>query len=349
MNRIDRATKRTMRERERKERVAARVKKPETTAAAAGAYDKLIERLTRAHCIKYARKNWTEIAARGLVEPALRTHTKEQIARKKLARYEPGLIDALFGLGADRRRALAEAVLTAAKEDADLYNRGKRAAEAHNLDVNLAASVLARDLSAIEQTLRINLDLEAITPALEGFAVVQPGPGRFIVYIDALELDALPDEAVVAIDGDRAGYLPMPTANLQELHISNICSISLRIGVEVLSVVGGEDIEVITRTHLLQRQGGEFEQHPVLYVRLPHTAMLRMDLTRLEPVSTITALGGRLDWDATRGFAPIRIDDLRLTDPAPKATPDSAAGGAQNPAPNPAPNAATNAPPRRVA
>ena len=314
MNRIDRATKRTLRERERKERPAARAKKPDTTAANAAKYEKLVEWLTRAHCIKYARKDWTTIASLGLVEPAPRTHTKEQIARKKLARYEPGLIDALFGLGADRRRALAEAVLSAAKEDADLYNRGKRAAEAHNLDVNLASSVLAMDLGAIEQTLRINLDLEAITPALEGFAIAMPAMGRIIVYLDALELDAIPDEAIIAVDDERAGYAPLPYANIQEMHISNVCSISLRIGTEVLSVVGGEAVEVVTRVHLPGRTG-EYEQHPVLYVRLPHAALSRMDLTRLEPVSCITALGGRLDWDGSRGFGPIRIDDLRLTDP----------------------------------
>ncbi len=314
MNRIDRATKRTLRERESKERPAARAKKPDTTAANAAKYEKLVEHLSRAHCIKYVRKDWNQIAGRGLVEPAPRTHTKEQIARKKLARYEPGLIDALFGLGADRRRTLAEAVLSAAKEDADLYNRGKRAAEAHNLDVNLASSVLAMDLGAIEQTLRINLDLEAITPALEGFAIAMPATGRIIVYIDALELDAIPDEAIIAVDNERAGYAALPYANIQEMHISNVCSISLRIGTEVLSVVGGEAVEVVTRVHLAGRTG-EYEQHPVLYVRLPHAALSRMDLTGLEPVSCITALGGRLDWDASRGFAPIRIDDLRLTDP----------------------------------
>lgn len=320
MNRIDRATKRTLRERERKERPAARARKADTTVANAAKYDKLVENLTRAHCIKYARKDWNTIASQGLVEPAPRTHTKEQIARKKLARYEPGLIDALFGLGADRRRALAEAVLTAAKEDADLYNRGKRAAEAHNLDVKLASSVLALDLSAIEQTLRINLDLEAITPALEGFAITMPSSGRIIIYLDALELDAIPDEAIIAVDNERAGYAVMPMANIQEMHISNVCSITLRIGTEVLAVVGGDSVEVVTRCHQPGRTG-EYEQHPVLYVRLPHAALSRMDLTQLEPVSCITALGGRLDWDASRGFAPIRIDDLRLTDPTPEAAP----------------------------
>ena len=142
-----------------------------------------------------------------------------------------------------------------------------------------------------------------------------PSSGRIIVYLDALELDAIPDEAIIAIDTEPAGYAMVPMANIQEMHISNVCSITLRIGTEVLAVVGGDSVEVVTRCHLPGRTG-EYEQHPVLYVRLPHAALSRMDLTRLEPVSCITALGGRLDWDASRGFAPIRIDDLRLTEPA---------------------------------
>jgi hypothetical protein len=39
-------------------------------------------------------------------------------------------------------------------------------------------------------------------------------------------------------------------------------------------------------------------------------------MRRLEPVATITALGGRIDWELGRGFAQVKINDLNLTGPA---------------------------------
>jgi hypothetical protein len=326
MNRIDRATKRAMRERERKYRAAQRAKKPEVSADFATKQDALVERLTRAHCVKYERKDWNEIARRGLVEAAPRSNAKEMAARKALARYEPGVIDSLFGLGKDRRRELAERVLSAHKADTAVHETAKKAAEAHNTDVNAAAGVLALDINAIEVTLKANIDRAAIGPALEGFALMQAAPGRFIVFIDGLDFDAMPDETCVMQASGVAAYAPLPAPNIHELHLSNICSISLRVGVDVLSSLGVDTLEVVTRCHLPSATSRDTEQHPVLYVKLPHVALSRMDLRKLEPVSTVTALGGRLDWDTTRGFAPIGIDDLKLfaETPQPQAVPQQA-------------------------
>jgi hypothetical protein len=318
MNRIDRATKHAIRDRERKERDARRAKKPEADAAAVARLDAQIERLTRAHCVKYERKDWNEIAQRGLVEAAPRSNAREMAARKALARYEPGVIDSLFGLGKDRRRELAERVLSAAKADQMAYEKAKKAAEAHNTDVQAAAGVLALDMNAIETTLKANIDRDAIGAALEGFAVLQASPGRFIVFIDGLEYDAMPDETCGQLPNGTAAFQALPAANIHELHLSNICSISLRVGLEVLGTIGVDVIEIVTRCHLPKPGGKDTEQFPVLYVKLPHAALSRMDLRKLEPVSTITALGGRLDWDTTRGFAAIPIDDLRLFADAPK-------------------------------
>ena len=311
-NRIDRATKKVVRDRERKDRAALRAKKPEAGEAAVARHDALLESLTRAHCIKYERKDWNEIARRGMVEAAPKSTAREQAARKALARYEPGVIDSLFGLGKDRRRDLAGKVMAAAKADQAAYEKAKRAADAHNADVAAAAGVLAMDLLAIEATLKANFDRETVGPALEGFAIAQPAPGRFIVFIDGLEADAMPDETCQIGPTGQAVYMPLPEANIQEVHLSNICSVSLRIGVEVLATVGVEAVEVLTRCHLPNRVGDGTAQHPVLYVKLPHAAIERMDLRKLEPVSTVTALGGRLDWDTTRGFAAVGVDDLKL-------------------------------------
>ncbi|MDP3854753.1 hypothetical protein [Phenylobacterium sp.] len=321
MNRIDRATKKALRDRECKERANGR---RSTAPELAARYDALFETLTRAHCVPYERMDWHEIAGAGMVEPAVRANALEQKARRALANYQPGIIDGLFGLGQDRRRALAERVLEAAKKDAENYARAKRAADVHNLDVGLAAAVLALDIGAIEQALKAHIPAAEFTPILEGLGVHMPAPGKLVVYVDCLEYDAIPDEAVEIGDTGRAVFVALPPEVRQEMHLANVCATTLRVAVEVLAVVPLDMIDVVARCFLVKGRG-EAEQSPVVHVKVTHQALKAMDLRRLEPVSSITALGGRIDWEVERGFAEIRIDDLKLTAPKPPEASQTAA------------------------
>lgn len=313
MSRIDRTTKKALRERERKERSGAR---RSSAPELAGRYADLFEQLTRAHCMKYERRDWAKAAELGPVEPSVRAHALEKKARRALANYRPGVIDGLLGLQADRRRALAAKVLEAAKKDAELYARARRNADLHNLDVGLAAAITALEFPAIEAALKAHLPFPALQPILEGLAVDMPSPGRLVVHIDMLELDALPDESVELNDAGRSIHALIAPAARHELQLAHICSVALRVGLEVMSIVPIERIDLLARCFLPSAKGrGEVEQHPIVHLRLTHEQLRAMDLRRMEPVSTVTALGGRLDWNVGRGFAPIGIDDLKLAAP----------------------------------
>jgi len=308
--RIERATQRASRAKAREQRQTRA--RPEPTAETLAVYETKIQQLTRLHCADYKRLDWHDIAGRGLVEPALPANAKELVARKALAAYRPGFFDSLLGMGADRRRRLAERVLEAAKADALIYAEAKRNADRHNLDVTLAASILALEPEAVEKALGAHLPMGELKPALEGLSLSFPGAGRLVIYLDALELDVLPDESCAMLENGKGGYVPTSASALQELHVSNICSAILRVGLETLTTLPIEAVEVVARCYLPSPRTGEFEQHPVIYVKLPYEAVQRMDIRRLEPTSAVTALGGRIDWDSTRGFAPIQIHDLKL-------------------------------------
>lgn len=308
---IERTTNRATRDRARKERVTA---KRGTSPELAARYEALFEQLTRAHCVRYQRINWPEIAESGLVEPAVKADALERKARRALANYNPGVIDSLFGLGAERRRTLAEKVLAAAKKDAELFAKAKRNAQVHNLDVQLAAGVVALDFASIEAALQTHFPADDLRPALEGVAIDMSPSGKLVVHVDMLELDALPDESVGLGEGGRAVHaLITPTAR-HEFHLANVCSAILRVAVEVMSVVPIESIEVLGRC-VPATAKGPADPQPIMYVRISHQALSAMDLRRMEPVSTVTAMGGRINWDIGRGFAPIQIEDLALAAP----------------------------------
>jgi hypothetical protein len=313
MTRIDRATKRAQREQERRTRTQSR---RGTAPELAARYEALFEQLTRAHCVKYERVKWREILDTGLVEPAVKAHALEQKARHALANYNPGIIDSLFGLGADRRRTLNERVLIAAKKDAELYTRAKRNAEIHNLDVNLAPGVMAFDLASIQAALQAHLPVDELRAILEGVAVDLSAAGKLVVHVDVLELDALPDESVGIGEHGRSIHAVIPPAMRHELHLANVCSTILRVAVEVMSVAPVDSIQLLARCVPPPVNGYEAgNAEPILHVRISHQALSAMDLRRLEPVSAVTALGGRVNWDIQHGFSPIVIDDLALAAP----------------------------------
>lgn len=320
MSRVDRATKKALRARERKERAAVR---RSTAPELATRYMELFEQLTRAHCVKYERRDWARIIETGPVEPAVQAHALEKKARKALANYRPGVIDGLLGLQQDRRRALAAKVLEAAKKDAQLYSQAKRNAELHNLDLSLATAIMAWDFNAIEAALKAHVPVQDLAGIIEGLGVDMPTPGRLVVHLDVLELDAMPDESVALTEAGKSVHSPLSSAARREMHLANVCSAVLRVGVEVLSVVPIEKIDLLARGFLPGKTADGFEQHPILHVRLSHEALRQMDLRRLEPVSTVSALGARISWEIERGFAPIPIEDLKLTAP-PKPAPSAA-------------------------
>lgn len=312
MNRIDRATKQALRERERKERAAGKRKPLEVAVAE---IEQRLEQLTRIHCVKYERRDWHEAAQRTLVEPSVKPHAKEQAARRALANYRPGIIDSLFKLEADKRRRLAERVLEAAREDAILYAKAKRAADTHNLDIKLAPGMLALEVETIDNALQAHVPAAELAPVLEGLQVSVPAVGKLTLYLDYLELDAMPDEVCVADDDGKPVFRAMPAPQRHELHLLNVCSATLRAVVEVMSVTPVDAVDVLGRCHLFNPATREFEPFPVLHLKATHEALSRMDLRRLEPVSAVTAMGGRIDWEISRGLAPIQTDDLKIAIP----------------------------------
>ncbi|MBW8812302.1 MAG: hypothetical protein JF588_02655 [Caulobacterales bacterium] len=315
LNRVDRATGRTMRERERKTRGLQR-RRP--SRAQADAYDARIESLTQIHRVDVKRVDWAHIVEQGMVAPAVARDAVSSAARRKLAEYRPSMMDALLGLEQQKRRELTEKVIEAGRADIELYARAKAAAEAHNRMLKLAPEVAALNPAAIAGVLHANGGAAVLAEVCEGLKLFVVGAGRLVAQLDLLEFDALPDEAcTVGAAGPLFAVIP-PSEQL-ELQLANACSVVLRVAVELLQVAPVDAVEVVARTC---RPGGlaEADMEPVLYVKAPAAAIAKLKLKTLEATPVVTALGPRIDWKPTRGFTPIVADDLGLPVPPAAAT-----------------------------
>jgi hypothetical protein len=305
-SRVDRAAERLIRERDRKARKEQR-RRP--SKADAERYETRLARLTKIHQVAFEPVDWDEIVETGPLAPAVTRDAVSQAARRRLAQYQPSLMDSLLGREREVRRMLTTKVLEAAKTDLEVYKRAKAFAEEHNRLLRLAPDIRAMKAESIGAALRGRAGVAELGEAVEGLAIGAAG-ARLAVRVDLLEFDALPDEACVS-GPTGASYAPLSARESCELQLANACSASLRAALEILQVAPAEAVELLARI-CPPRGLTEAEMQPVLYLKIPRTALQKLDLRKVEAASTATAFAARIDWAAERGLAPIEVDDLAL-------------------------------------
>jgi hypothetical protein len=306
LSRVDRVAGRSLRESERRRRTGERRR---AGKADADAWEALVSRLTEAHHVTFKRIDWSEIEEAGPMAPSVARDAVSAIARKKLQDYRPSLADTLFGREQERRRELTAKVIESAKADAELYARAKAQADAHNRKLALAGEVRALNPDAIAGVLKVNDVAKALRETMEAFSLRAEG-ARLVAQVDLIEFDALPEEECKAGPAGTA-WTELSGAERAQLQLANACSVAIRVAVEVLQVAPADAVDVVAR---ICRVGGvaDTDFDPVLYVKVPTLALAKANLKKMEASAIVTALGGRLDWTAGRGLAPIETGDLGL-------------------------------------
>jgi len=312
MSRVDRVTGRGLRERDRKLR-AAEHRRPSRSEAEA--YEALVERLTKCHQVGFERFDWQQVEEMGPVVPNVARDAVSAVARQKLANYRPSIMDSLLGREREKRRELTNKVVESAKADAELYNRAKAEAAAHNKILALAADVRDLKPEAIAGVLKANGAAAVLKDVTEGFRLFGEGKSRLIGQIDLWEYDALPEEAYSTTT--VVARTVLMEAERCQMQLAHACSVSLRAAVEVLQVAPLESVEIVARVY---RPGGQQETDidPVLYLNVSREALAKLQLRKLDAPPAAVALGMQVDWTPARGLYPIRIDDpgiARLTAP----------------------------------
>jgi hypothetical protein len=306
LSRVDRVAGRSLREGDRPQRTGERRR---ASKADADGWQALVARLTEAHHVTFKRIDWAEIEAMGPVAPNVPRDAVSAAARKKLQDYRPSLTDSLFGREREVRRELTAKVIAAAKADAELYAKAKAQADAHNRKLALAAEVRALNPDAIAGVLKACGVPKALKDTMEAFSLRAEG-ARLVAQVDLIEFDALPEEECKTGPAGTA-WTELSGADRAQLQLNNACSVALRAAVEVLQAAPAETVDVVAR---VCRPGGlaDTDFDPVLYVKVPALALAKANLKKMEAPTVVAALGGRLDWTAARGLAPIELDDLGL-------------------------------------
>ncbi len=307
MRAIDRQAKQAERQRVARQNVLAKQAMLDASAQAAAEYDAVIDALTAAHRVGFARRDWLTDATAPLLDVPERSSAEEQAAEDALATYEPGWFVRSFGLTERRRAALAAAIDHArARDDADHAER-QGAVEAANARIRFAQRVTERDRDAVLEALETHSALGRLPFSVEAAELLFTGDGRIVAVIDGLDLEDMPDETVTLLQSGKASIKAMASGKRLELHRDALCSAAIRVAIEILAALPLDEIEVVLLTDILDRGSGHIAGEPVLYLRVTAQALQAVNLTRAEALALVERLGGHMAWNKRDGFRAINL------------------------------------------
>lgn len=302
MDRIDRAAKAAERDLARRRTLAGA--RPATAKDAAD-HAARVARLRQLHAAPFRPQTWSALAERGRLEVAARPRLREFEARKALNAYRPTLIDQLVGRERERRRALAAAVVEAARADEAEYQQARAEAARHNAQVEFAERLLALEPVTLELAFTRHTGLPTIADVLGDVVVDRSGAcGGLNVRALVLPADEMPDELVDSdADGARILRLMRP-GERHELHCAYVCSAALRLATETLGLFAAPSVQVTLACDL--DLGGEApERAAILRMAAPADQMQRISGQKVDPIATAVRLGARTSWTAAAGFRPL--------------------------------------------
>lgn len=290
--RVERAAKRAQRE-------MLRLRSSEQTSEDLTLTDAELHRLTGCHRTAYRPLDWREAAALPVLETPPRLYPRRDEARKALSKYRPSWRELIFGNQSLRRRELVARVLEATALDEADNEAARKAVELNNRKQAFAAKVLDMDPTAVQEALARCSGVDKVSDLVNAATLTVLGPGRAKATIEALPIEDIPDERLTG--GVRT---PMTPAQRHEVHLAAVCSLALRIGVEVLGALRLSKVCVLVQCELVQN-GASIGRQTVLELVFHETNVPVVELLRSDPISLVSRMGGRMDWSPQTGFKPI--------------------------------------------
>jgi hypothetical protein len=262
-----------------------------------------LERLTTCHRREYRKIDWRPMLTRQPAAPPVRGNERERAARG----WQPGWQDRMFGDETQRRRELGARIAEAQREDEIAYQQARRNAEIHNAEALIARKLVALEPKAIKDAVALKTRLLELRDGVNSIAFAQPGNGRLIALVDAIQEGDVPYERIADSDGRMSRRELIPLAERRQLHLAALCAAALRIGAELVSVIPVEAIEVAVGCEMPDPNGGRPTPRPVIQLLMTAKALGELKWMKEDAVTLATSLGARMDWSIERGFTPLRL------------------------------------------
>jgi hypothetical protein len=318
----ERDARRRHRQRERRRRALDQASELERAAHEVALYrDRLVE-LTSVHKEGSGRVDWQQIAQAPPPSPPGMTRLNESAAVPMLEAYRPTLWTRLLGRAERVRAQLREKVATAGKRDDALYrqacaNHEKQRAEWVE-EKNLATRVLGGDANAYMQVLQELKPFSKIADLGSRIRLKVLSSKVLSAEIEVRGESAIPQETKRLLESGKPITEPTPKAELHRLYREHVCSCALRVARELFALLPVEAAVVTAVDGLVNSATGQPEQRVILSVIASRTTFDGLNLDRIDPSESMKSFTHRMDFEPTRGFAPVErvaIEDLPASPP----------------------------------
>lgn len=311
MRAMDRAAKQAERQRAARQQALHRQAHLDASAAAAAEYEDVLEALTGAHRVSFARRDWLTTAIRALLPEPERRADAERAANEALAGFQPGWFTRVTGREEKVRRSLEDAVKAGRGRDEADHRARLAAVITENEGIGTAQRVVERDPDALIHALEEHSALGSLPFSVEGIDTMFIDD-RVIAIVDGLDLEDIPTESITLLKSGKASVKPIAVGRRQEIHREAICSAAVRVALEFLSTLPIQEVEVLMLTDILDRGTGHISAEPVLHLRVAVQALQALNLARTEASALVDRLGGHLEWNKRDGFRAINAAALGI-------------------------------------
>jgi hypothetical protein len=307
--RAERSAARRHRDLERQHKQHTKMLEREEAAYEVDVYNNYIEILRTVHRDCADTWNWRALADSPPPNPPVRTRAHEAAAQLALEKYQPSLVDRLFGRTDAKRAALEEAVLLAKRRDDEVYARSVQEDEVAHRDWEdtrkLAQRVLAGDVSAYLETItEVNPfgEIGALGSSVD-FQVHENAPTEIVVNVNSE--DVIPTEVKSLLQSGRLSTKKMPQGQFFELYQDYVCGCILRVARELFALLPLEAAIVTANANVLNTGTGHIENQPIVSVMMSRKTLVMLNFQTLDPSDALKNFVHRMNFKKTKGFAPV--------------------------------------------
>jgi len=306
----ERASIRQQRQYERMTKEQAKLAALQQAAFDVDQYENLLERITTVHRDCGAVWNWRTVADTPSPVCQPETVARETAARRKLAQYAPSWFDKLFRRTEKKRTAMAHAITSAHKADAEENRKAREEFDERHGDWmemrDLATKILAGDTQAFRNA------VDELSPFSE---ITDLGSGVEFAFRSDRTADAMlkvngeaviPSEAKSLLQSGKVSVKKMSSARTYELYQDYVAGAVLRIARELFALLPLHTVTVTAVSTVLDTASGHLKDLPILSVVVPRATLETLNFETLDPSDALRNFNHQMDFKKTKGFAAIQ-------------------------------------------
>lgn len=302
----ERDAKRKQRELARQQNQYEKMQELEQAAYEVDVYENHIDVIQSIHKECNPVVDWNRIAlSKQPIEPQ-KSIAKENMARLKLHKYKPGLIDRLFNRQEKKRLLLQQDIELAIDTDESDYKKiissWEKEVQEWRESIDIAEALLKGEAKAKIEAIDNLKPFSEISNLGSSLSIAVHDNGLLKATINIHGTEIVPSESKSLLKSGKLSIKKMPKGKFNEIYQDYVCSCVLRIANELFSALPDQLVIVTAVDKLLNSKTGHLEEAPILSVAISRSTIISFNLETIDPSDSMSNFIHNMSFKKTNGF-----------------------------------------------